>query len=686
MADIQNKLQGLRDEIRQHDYRYYVLNEPIVSDYEYDQLMKQLIRLENANPDFITPDSPSQRVGGEPIKSFESVSHPVPMLSLGNTYSHEELYDFEKRIHNVLPDVDIEYIAELKFDGIAISLIYEDGLLVRGITRGDGTRGDDVTQNVKTIRALPLRLFEKENLPKNIEVRGEVFMPKAEFAKLNQAQENAGEKVFANPRNATAGTLKLQDASTVAKRPLSFSAYYLGNLSDSQNNMMPETHLENLHMLRELGLPVSRHTKFCKSMWDVIDFCETREEKRESLPFEIDGIVIKVNRIHQQQELGSTAKSPRWAIAYKFKAKQATTLLKTIHLQVGRTGTVTPVAVLEPVPLAGSTISRATLHNEDEIKRKDIREGDTVLIEKGGDVIPKIVQVILEKRPGNSEVFDMPDECPVCHRPLVRIEEEAAIRCENISCPAQVHRRIEHFASRTAMDIEGLGEALVLQLIESQLLKDYGDIYHLQKEPLADLERMGEKSAENLLNAIKESKARPLDRLIFGLGIRFVGTGAASLLADEFGSIEALSKASFHEIEQIEGVGPVIAQSILHFFNEESNQEVIQKLKDAGVRMKEERVKKTGGIFEGKIIVLTGALSRFTRDGAAKMIEEEGGKVTSSVSKKTDMVLVGENPGSKYNKANELGIKIIDEDTFISYLERSRKKEFKKDSQLKIKL
>ncbi len=687
MSGIKEEIEKLRKEIREHDYRYYVLDEPTVSDYEYDQLMEKLILLERQHPELVTPDSPTQRVGGKPTKEFPTVVHEVPMLSLGNTYTQEELYEFEKRLQNFLSGEKFEYVTELKFDGIAVSLIYRDGLLVQGATRGDGERGDGITNNLKTIRSIPLKLFVKENLPENVEIRGEVFMTKDGFKKLNSQQEKLGEKTFANPRNATAGTLKQQDPRIVAKRPLDFSAYYLFVLSEGGNEAIGiETHFDALHLMRKFGFPVSRHVALCKSMWEVIDFCNLWEEKREELPYEIDGVVLKVNSLRQRRLLGATAKSPRWAIAYKFKAKQATTLLKRIHLQVGRTGTVTPVAVLEPVFLAGSTISRATLHNEDEIKRKDIREGDTVLIEKGGDVIPKVVQVVLEKRPKDSKPFKMLDKCPVCGSPLVRTEGEAAVKCENVACLAQVHKRIEHFASRTAMDIEGLGEALIHQLIENKLLSDYGDIYFLKKEDLIDLERMGGKSAQNLFDAIEESKKRPLDRVIFALGIRYVGSGAAVLLADHFGSIEKIMKTPLPYLETLEGIGPKIAESIVQFFQNKKNLEVLEKLRKAGVRMEEKRARREGGIFAGEIFVLTGSLTRFTREGATELIESEGGKISSSVSRNTDFVLVGEKPGSKYRKALDLDIKIIDEDTFVAMIEKAKKRRYPDDYQLGIEI
>lgn len=687
MSSVEKEIEALRKEIREHDYRYYVLNEPTISDYEYDQLMTKLTQLERKHPKLVTPESPTQRVGGEPTKEFPTVIHGVPMLSLGNTYTQDELYEFEKRLQNFLPGERFEYVTELKFDGIAVSLIYREGLIVQGATRGDGERGDTITGNLKTIRSIPLKLFTKDGLPGDIEVRGEVFMTKAGFKKLNRQKEKLGEKTFANPRNATAGTLKQQDPRIVARRPLEFSAYTLRIMGEEgMEGYGIGTHFDSLHLLRELGFPVSRHSALCKSMWEVIDFCSLWEEKRDKVPYEIDGVVVKVNSLGQQRALGATAKSPRWAIAYKFKAKQATTLLGKIHLQVGRTGTVTPVAVLEPVFLAGSNISRATLHNEDEIRRKDIREGDTVLIEKGGDVIPKVVQVIEEKRPSDSKPFRVPKKCPVCGNPLTRMEGEAAIRCENIACPAQVHRRIEHFASRGAMDIEGLGVALVHQLVENRFISDYGDLFSLKKSDLVDLERMGEKSAQNLLDAIERSRTQSLDRVIFALGIRYVGSGAATLLADRFGSIDLLRETSLERLERVEGIGPTIAESVIQFFRQKKNLGVIEKLRSAGVRMEEERAIRKGGIFEGKLFVLTGALSRFTREGATSLIESEGGHVSSSVSRNTDYVLVGENPGSKYRKALDLGVDIIDEDTFVGMVEKAKRKHYPEDSQMGIEI
>jgi DNA ligase (NAD+) len=684
-SDIEKEIESLREEIRAHDHRYYVLNDPSIPDREYDRLMARLSDLERARPEFVTPDSPTQRVSGSPAKEFPTVVHEVPMLSLSNTYSTDELKDFEIRIGNALPDEPVEYVAELKFDGIAVSLVYENGRLVRGATRGDGERGDEITENLRTVHSIPLRLFPGDGLPSDVEVRGEVYIPKAGFEKMNREQEKMDEKPFANPRNAAGGTLKLQDPKMVARRPLRFTAYAL--IPRRRTAAAVPTQLDALHALRDLGLPVSRHAALCKSMWEVVEFCGEWEDKRDSLPFEIDGVVVKVNSISQQDRLGVTAKSPRWAVAYKFKARQAATVLRKIHFQVGRTGTLTPVAELAPVFLAGSTISRATLHNEEEIRRKDIREGDTVLIEKGGDVIPKIAGVVTAKRPAGSRPFEMPGDCPVCGSPVSRSEDEVAVRCENVACPAQVHRRIAHFASRGAMDIDGLGDAVVRLLLENLQVKDYGDLYSLKAEKLAGLERMGEKSAGNLVEAVGKSKQRPLDRVLFALGIRHVGTNVASILTDRFGSVEALRSASAEELSAVEGIGPVIAESVVQFFSRKSNLKVVEKLRNAGVRMEQDRKKPAeSGAFEGKTFVLTGALQRFTREEATQRIEAEGGAVTGSVSRNTDYVLVGVEPGSKYRKALDLGIEIMDEDTFTARLDKAKRKKPPGGGQMKIGL
>ncbi|MCK5146487.1 NAD-dependent DNA ligase LigA [bacterium] len=668
---IEDQVLSLRKILRDHNYRYYVLGESSITDTEYDVMLGELEDLEKANPIYFDSESPTQRVGGELSSGFETVEHAVPMLSLANSYSEDDLLGFEQRIQRNLPDVDVDYVTELKFDGIAIALIYEHGRFIRGVTRGNGVEGDDITANLRTIRSIPLKANQCPQLPLSFEVRGEIYMPKSEFEKLNKRQATEEKKMFANPRNAAAGSLKLLDSREAARRPLTFSAYYLRTIETLDAGPAIKNQLDSLQILRDLGFPVSRHAVLCHSMREVLDFCSAWEAGREELPYEIDGVVIKVNDLAQQSALGATAKSPRWAMAFKFKAKQASTTILDIHLQVGRTGSITPVASLEPVFLAGSTISRATLHNEDEIQRKDIRIGDAVFIEKGGDVIPKIVKVIEERRPLNSIPFQMPTMCPVCKTSVSRIEGEVALRCENLACPAQVHGRILHFAARGAMDIDGLGEAIVRQLLDQHLIEDLGDLYKLKEEELAVLDRLGERSAENLVAAIKESGSKSLDRLIFGLGIRHVGAGASVVLADSFQSIDALSAASYEELEPLDGIGPVMAYSILHFFAREQNREVLEKLACAGVKMTQIRTLNTGGVFSGKTVVVTGSLDRFTRDGARDAVMKEGGKVSASVSKKTDFVLVGANPGSKYDKAMKLGVTILDEHTFIKWIEKT---------------
>lgn len=687
MSGIDDQIKKLRTKIQEHDYKYYVLNEPVISDYEYDMLMEKLIRIEKQHPELVTFDSPSQRVGGEPVKGFLTVKHELPMLSLSNTYTKEELYEFENRLHNAEKNEKFEYVAELKFDGIAISLIYQDGLLIQGVTRGNGFEGNNITSNIKTIPSIPLKLFKDDDLPENIEVRGEIYIPKKSFEKLNRIRQKNGDKIFANPRNAAAGSLKNQDPRIVAKRPLYFTAYFLRlHRGSDRTDFDISTHFDSMHLLRKLGFPVSRHISLLQTMWDVIERCDYWEEHRNNVDYGIDGMVIKVNSLSQQQILGTTAKSPRWAIAYKFKAKEATTLLKKIHIQVGRTGVITPVAVLEPVFLDGSTISRATLHNRDEILRKDIREGDTVIIEKGGDVIPKIVKVVKKKRTDNSKKFIMPEICPICQNNLVQIQGEVDIRCENLSCPAQIYGRIKHFASRNGMDIEGLGDAVIHQLVENRIVSDYGDLYSLKEEDVLSLERMGEKSVRNLLNSINNSKKRSLDRLFFALGIRFIGKNSAKILADYFGSLDRLVATTQDELLAVEGIGPKNADSIMKFFQNNNNKKIVEKLRSKGIKMEENRTIGRGGVFRNKKIVLTGSFTRFTRSGAVELIETEGGKISSSVSRKTDLVLVGENSGSKYTKALDLGIKIIDEDTFIRILEKAKDINFSDASQLKIEL
>ncbi|MDH7605954.1 MAG: NAD-dependent DNA ligase LigA, partial [Melioribacter sp.] len=617
----QQRIEELRKLIKEHDYNYYILAQPTISDYEYDQLVNELIKLEKENPHLITPDSPTQRVGSDLTNVFNPVTHRVPMLSLSNTYSEEEMYDFDRRVKDGLPKNEkVEYVCELKIDGVSVSLRYKNGLLVTAATRGDGTTGEEITNNIKTIRSVPLSIRKPESKKLNlddIEVRGEIYMEIEAFKKINEERELNGEKTFANPRNLTAGTIKLLDPQLVAKRPLKIFVYYLYSETDELT-----THYENLKLLREMGFPVNQNYKLCKDIEEVMKFCNDWEDKRDTLPYEIDGVVVKVNSLKQQKILGNIAKSPRWAVAYKFKAKQAKTRLNKIVWQVGRTGTLTPVAELEPVFLAGSTISRATLHNIDEIKRKDIREGDVVIIEKGGDVIPKVVAVDLSQRPRNSQEVKLPSKCPVCNSNLFRPENEVAIYCENNLCPAQIKGRIEHFASRGAMDITGLGEALINLFVDLGYLKDYSDIYHLKehKEELIQIERLGEKSVDNLLTSIEKSKEKPFDKVLFALGIRYVGAGVAKKIADHFRSIDALMNASEEEIESIHEIGPSISKSIRRFFSDNNNIKLIERLKKAGLKFKSEEVKIASDKLKGKSFVLTGTLSSMSREEAKEKI------------------------------------------------------------------
>ena len=663
------RIEELRELIREHDYNYYILAQPVISDYEFDQLLNELIKLEKENPQFISPDSPTQRVGSDLTKEFKSVQHKIPMLSLSNTYNENELIDFDRRVREGLPKNEkVEYVCELKIDGLSVSLRYINGKLDVAATRGDGTVGEDVTNNVKTIRTIPLVIKKQTKLKLNLdqfEVRGEVFMELEAFEKLNEERELNGEKTFANPRNSSAGTLKLQDPQLVAKRPLQIFVYYLFSEKDELTSQS-----ENLVLLGDLGFRINKNYRVCNSIEDVLQFCNEWEEKRNELPYEIDGVVIKVNSLRQQKILGTIAKSPRWAVAYKFKAKQANTKLNNITWQVGRTGTLTPVAELEPVFLAGSTISRATLHNIDEIKRKDIREGDWVVIEKGGDVIPKVVSVDLSKRTKDSAEVKVPSNCPVCGSKLFRSEEEVAIYCENNLCPAQVKGRISHFASRGAMDIEGLGEALINLFVDLNFLKDYSDIYDLKEKrnELIQIERLGEKSIDNLLSAIETSKKKPFNKVLFALGIRYVGSGAANKLADHFLTLEQLSIASEEEIESVHEIGSSISKSVKRFFANTQNRKIIERLKKAGLNLVGEKKVNESNLFEGKSFVLTGTLSSMSRENAKEIIQRHGGAVISAVSKNTSYVVAGDSPGSKLDKAQKLGIPVLSEEQFLEMI------------------
>lgn len=666
----QQRIEELRELIREHDYNYHVLAQPSITDFEYDQLINELIQLEKDHPQLITPDSPTQRVGSDLTKEFKPVQHKIPMLSLSNTYSEEELYDFDRRVREGLPNNETpEYVCELKIDGLSVSLRYINGRFKVAATRGDGTTGEEVTNNVKTIRAVPLIIKKPSSIKMKLtefEVRGEVFMEVEAFNRLNDERELNGEKTFANPRNSSAGTLKLQDPQIVAKRPLQIFLYYFY----SENEEL-KSQYENLKLLNELGFRVNNNFELCKDLSEVLTFCKDWENRRSELPYEIDGVVIKVNSLQHQKILGNIAKSPRWAVAFKFKAKQANTKLNKITWQVGRTGTLTPVAELEPVLLAGSTISRATLHNIDEIKRKDIREGDWVVIEKGGDVIPKVVSVDLSKRLKNSVEVKIPLKCPVCGSKLFKPEEEVAVYCENNFCSAQVKGRITHFAARGAMDIEGLGEALINLFVDLGYLKDYSDIYLLKekREELIKIERLGEKSIDNLLNAIETSKQRPFEKVLFALGIRYVGSGAANKIADHFLSIEKLMNASKDEIEAIHEIGPSISESVIRFFNNDQNLKIVEKLKKSGLILASKGKLKKSNRLEGKSFVLTGTLSTMSREEAKEKIQNLGGSVVSSVSKITNYVVVGESAGSKLDKAQKLGIEILSEEQFLELIE-----------------
>ncbi len=664
-SEAAKRASDLRQQINYHRKKYYVDAQPEISDYEYDMLEKELAAIESEFPELITPDSPTQRIGGEPVEEFATVPHTKPMLSLDNAYDVREIEEVDRRLRKLLGKESLDYVAELKIDGVSIAVRYVNGLLERGITRGDGMTGEDVTPNLRTIRSIPLRLLKDITF---LEVRGEVYMPRRAFKRMNREREKRGEPLFANPRNATAGSIRLLDQRITASRELDVYFWALANV----RGLSVETHWEGLQEIRELGLKTNPTSRLCGGVAEVIDYCREWEERKNGLPYDIDGVVIKLNRLELQEKAGSTSKFPRWALAYKYPAMQASTVVKDIIIQVGRTGALTPVADLEPVPLAGSVISRATLHNEEEVKRKDIRIGDTVIIEKGGEVIPKIVKVVESKRPKNARIFRMPDHCPVCKSKVFRPEDEAIARCTSASCPAKLKESILHFASRGAMDIEGLGDALVDQLLAHGIIEDFSSIYELKQEEIAELERMGKKSAENLIAEIEKSKNQPLSRLIFALGIRQIGERAAKILASRFHSLDRLAEASVEELQDIREIGPKMAESIKMFFSQKGNLELIQKLKKYGLKA-EEKIKKRAEkeVFEGKTFVLTGTLEKYTREKATEIIESMGGKVSSSVSTKTDFVLAGVEAGSKLEKARKLGVKIIPESEFLRMLKRS---------------
>ncbi len=665
IEQAQKRIEELRQIIREHDYRYYVLDDPIVSDEQYDQWMRELLKLEEQFPQFVTPDSPTQRVGGEPLPFFTKVEHSSPMLSLANAFDEQDLRDFDQRVQKAAQGMPVHYVCELKIDGLAVSLRYHEGRFQLGATRGDGQIGEDITQNLKTIRSLPLRL----NKPVTLEVRGEAFMPKKEFERLNAERAKKGEPLFANPRNAGAGSLRQLDPKLAAERSLDLFLYGIGS---RQLDEELTTHLEMLDYLAELGFKVNPHRRRVSKIEEVYQYIEEWDKKRTSLPYEIDGIVIKVDDLTLREKMGSTAKNPRWAIAYKFRAEEAVTILREIEVKVGRTGAVTPTAILDPVSLAGTTVKRASLHNEDMIREKGIMLGDHVIVKKAGDIIPEVVGVIVEKRTGKERPYQMPTHCPECKSKLVHLDEEVTLRCIHPACPAQTREGIIHFVSRGAMNIDGLGEKVVTQLFTHGLVRDVADLYYLSKEDLLALERMGEKSVQNLLTAIEASKQNSLEKLIFGLGIRFVGAKGAKILAKHFVTIEAFLQATEEELLSLDEIGPKMASSILAYIQQPEVKQMIARLKAAGVKMVYTGpvdAPKTGdNYFSGKTVVVTGTLSQMSRKEATQLLESLGANVTNSVSKKTDLLVAGEKAGSKLQKAKSLGIPILDEASFLMKL------------------
>jgi DNA ligase (NAD+) len=658
------KVNDLHNLLNQYNYEYYVLDNPSVPDAEYDRLLNELISLEEQFPELKTADSPTQRVGGNVLEMFNKVQHDKPMLSLGNAFNEGDLRDFDRKVRQAVGD-NFSYVCELKIDGLAVSLKYDNGVFVQGATRGDGTTGEEITANLKTIRSIPLRLNE----PVSIEVRGEAFMPKSSFEKLNSLKRENGEEAFANPRNAAAGSLRQLDPKIAASRNLDVFLYAIGDMGEAG----VVSHSEGLDWLDKLGFKTNQERKKCDNIEEVIEFIGGWGEKRPYLPYEIDGMVVKVDSLEQQERLGTTAKSPRWAIAYKFPAEEVVTTLLNIELNVGRTGVITPTAILSPVKVAGTTVQRASLHNEDLIREKDIKIGDKVVVKKAGDIIPEVVNVLADQRTGEEQDFQMPTHCPECESELVRLEGEVALRCINPKCPAQIREGLIHFVSRNAMNIEGLGEKVVSQLFAEKLIQDVADLYKLTREQLLGLERMGEKSASNLLEAIEQSKSNSLERLLFGLGIRHVGAKAAKTLAQEFDTMDRLSATTRDELIAINEIGDKMADAIVTFFEQEEVHDLIKELKDYGVNMvytgaKPVAIEGSSTVFAGKTVVLTGKLSQLTRNEAKEKIEALGGNVAGSVSKKTDLVIAGEDAGSKLKKAEELGIEIWNEEKLVEEL------------------
>jgi DNA ligase (NAD+) len=657
-ADVEREIEKLREEIRYHEHRYYILSDPEISDVKFDEMVYRLQKMETEHPELVTPDSPTQRVGGQPAEEFAKVRHSAPMLSLDNTYSVDELRDFDRRVRELSGRAKVPYVAELKLDGLSMALTYEDGILTRGLTRGDGVTGEDVTQNVKTIRSVPLKIDSRTlgviGHAKNFEVRGEVIMTHKAFRQANEQREKNGEPPFANPRNAAAGTIRQLDPKVVAQRNLDIFLYYL-----LVNGRPPfKEHWKVLEALESLGFKVNPNKKLAKSFDELTGYIQEMEPRREELEYEIDGVVVKVNEIGLWDELGMTAKSPRWAIAYKYPAHQETTTVMDIRPQVGRTGTLTPVADLEPVSIGGVRVSHATLHNMDEVERLGVKIGDTVLIQRAGEVIPQVVKVTKHAPEGRE--FRMPKHCPVCGGDVIRVEGEVAYRCVNAACPAQLKESLLHFAARHAMNINGLGESLVDQLVDKKIVHDVADLYSLDEMQVAALERMGKKSAQNVLDEIEKSRKADLARVIFAVGIRFVGERTAQFLAEHLGSMDKLAEAGPEDLKEVEEIGPKVAQSIVEFFHEKRNRDVIEKLRKAGLQF-EQKKRRASGVLEGLQFVLTGSLPNLSREEATRMIEEAGGRVTGSVSKKTTYVVAGADPGSKLEKARSLGIQTIDE-------------------------
>ena len=659
--EAEKEMEKLREEINHHNYKYYVESNPVISDYEFDHLLKKLEKLESKFPELITSDSPTQRVGGEPLDSFTTVEHKSAMLSLANTYNSDELKEFDERVKKNVGEV--EYVVEPKIDGVGVALLYENGILIRGATRGDGRKGDDITSNLKTIHSIPLHLMGNEL--NNVEVRGEVYISLKGFKKLNQSQEKKGETVFANPRNAAAGSVRQLDPKIAESRPLDIFVYFI-----SHSNKEFHTHEKSIDTLKKAGFRVNPLIKRVGDIEKVLKYCSDLEKKRDSLNYEIDGAVIKVNSLAKQKQLGETSKHPRWAISYKFAAKQSTTRLNDIDIQVGRTGTLTPVAILEPVKVGGVTVSRATLHNFDELKRKDIRINDWVLVERSGDVIPQVVKSIKEKRTGKEKQKNIPERCPVCDTEVIRKEGEVAVRCKNKYCPARLKWRVKYYASRDAMDIDHLGESTIDKLLEKRLIENVADLYFLTKEDILSIEGFKDKSAQNLIDSIEKSKKQDLSRLIYGLGIRHVGKYAAQLLASQYQSIDELEKAPIEELEEIDGLGDKTAEAIGTFFATEENANLITRLRNIGVRTKRGEKKKMP--LQNKKFVFTGGLSNISRPDASDLVKQMGGIVSSSVGKNIDYVVVGNKPGSKYKKAEKLGLNIINEEEFIGLVNRRK--------------